>query len=72
MDRTELFHHPVNRLEVPDYFEVIKEPMCWLWIDEKLEENKYRDAQEFVVSLNLGTTLMIARHQFGLRQRHDL
>lgn len=52
MDRTELFLHPVNRVEVPDYFEIIKEPMCWLYIDEKLEKNGYRNIADFQVSLS--------------------
>ncbi|ORY33154.1 hypothetical protein BCR39DRAFT_521494 [Naematelia encephala] len=47
MDRNELFVHPVNRAEVPDYFEVIKEPMCWLYIDEKLEKNDYSHVSQF-------------------------
>nr|XP_019048061.1 hypothetical protein I302_04683 [Kwoniella bestiolae CBS 10118]OCF26991.1 hypothetical protein I302_04683 [Kwoniella bestiolae CBS 10118] len=47
MDRQELYLNPVNRAEAPDYFEIIKEPMCWLWIDEKLEKNEYIDLSEF-------------------------
>ncbi|OCF39768.1 hypothetical protein I317_06430 [Kwoniella heveanensis CBS 569] len=47
MDRQELFLNPVSRIEVPDYFDVIKEPMCWLYIDEKLEKNAYLDVADF-------------------------
>nr|XP_019009832.1 NuA3 HAT complex component NTO1 [Kwoniella pini CBS 10737]OCF48613.1 NuA3 HAT complex component NTO1 [Kwoniella pini CBS 10737] len=47
MDRSELYLNPVSRLEAPDYFEVIKDPMCWLWIDEKLEKNEYLEVAEF-------------------------
>lgn len=53
MDRGELFLHPVNRAEIPDYFEVVKEPMCWLFIDEKLEKNEYVTVADFQVSLIL-------------------
>lgn len=49
MDRGELFLHPVNKAEVPDYFNVIKEPMCWLFIDEKLEKNEYLRVAAFKV-----------------------
>lgn len=51
MDRNELFLHPVNRLEVPDYFTVIQEPMCWSMIDDKLEKNHYSNVQDFIVSM---------------------
>lgn len=51
MDRQELFTHPVNRVEVPDYYEIIKEPMCWLAIDEKLEKNGYRNMADFKVDI---------------------
>lgn len=51
MDRQELFLHHVNRLEVPDYYQVIKHPMCWSSIDDKLEANEYRFVHEFKVSL---------------------
>ncbi|OCF54561.1 hypothetical protein L486_08112 [Kwoniella mangroviensis CBS 10435] len=47
LDRQSLYLHPVNRAEAPDYFEIIKEPMCWLWIDEKLEKNEYVDLADF-------------------------
>lgn len=49
MDRQELFLNYVNRAEVPDYYQVIKEPMCWMAIDEKIERNEYRQVGEFKV-----------------------
>lgn len=49
MDKTELFLNPVTRADAPDYFDVIKEPMCWLAIDEKLEKHVYRNTAEFKV-----------------------
>jgi NuA3 HAT complex component NTO1 len=51
MDRQELFLNHVNRVDVPDYYLVIKEPMCWNVIDNKVEQNEYRYVEEFKVSL---------------------
>jgi NuA3 HAT complex component NTO1 len=49
MDRQELFLHPVSRAEVPDYFDIIKEPMSWLQMDEKIEKTAYRHVADFKV-----------------------
>lgn len=49
MDRQELFSNPVTRAEAPDYFDVVMEPMCWLYMDEKLEKNEYINMVEFKV-----------------------
>lgn len=49
MDRQELFLHYVSRSEVPDYYTVIKEPMCWTAIDERIERHAYRRVEEFKV-----------------------
>jgi NuA3 HAT complex component NTO1 len=49
MDRQELFLHPVSRAEVPDYFDIIKEPMSWLQMDEKIEKTAYRQVADFKV-----------------------
>ena len=53
MDRTEIFLHPVNKAQVPDYFDVITEPMCWLFIDDKLEKNGYLHVEDFIVSVGM-------------------
>lgn len=58
MDRQDLFLHPVNPSEVPDYFTVIKEPMCWSFIDDKLETNQYSNVEDFVVSCSACSTLI--------------
>jgi hypothetical protein len=50
MDRSELFLNPVSRVDVPDYFDVIKEPMSWSEIDAKLEGHLYETADDFAVS----------------------
>ena len=49
MDRGDLFLKPVNIAEVPDYLNVVSEPMCWLDIDDKLEQNTYLNVDEFRV-----------------------
>lgn len=53
MDRQDLFLHHVNRAEVPDYYQVIKDPMCWTAIDTKLEKNEYRRLEDFIRDINL-------------------
>ncbi|WWD21160.1 hypothetical protein CI109_105643 [Kwoniella shandongensis] len=53
MDRQELYLNPVSRTEAPDYFDIIKEPMCWLFIDEKLEKNEYLDVADFKRDIRL-------------------
>ncbi|KAF9269421.1 hypothetical protein L218DRAFT_993471 [Marasmius fiardii PR-910] len=53
MDRNDIFKNPVNKVEVPDYFEVIKEPMCWNTIDGKLDRHQYWDLEEFKRDINL-------------------
>jgi hypothetical protein len=50
LDRGEIFLHPVNRQEVPDYYEVIIEPRSWLYIDDMLDRYQYRQIAEFKVS----------------------
>jgi NuA3 HAT complex component NTO1 len=53
MDRNELFLHPVNRIDVPDYYTVIKEPMWWLAIDDKIDKYQYTSVAEFKRDIHL-------------------
>ncbi|KAL1940886.1 hypothetical protein VTO73DRAFT_7927 [Trametes versicolor] len=46
-DRQEYFKSPVNKHEVPDYYDIIKEPMCWDTIDKKLDSHEYLDLAQF-------------------------
>jgi len=48
-DKNEYFKNPVSRIEVPDYYEKIKKPMCWSVIEGKLERHEYWDLQTFKV-----------------------
>lgn len=48
-DRQEYFKSPVTKHEVPDYYDIIKEPMCWDTIDKKLDSHEYLDLAQFKV-----------------------
>lgn len=49
-DKSDYFLNPVSKADVPDYYDVIKRPMCWSLIDKKLTEHQYLDLHEFKVS----------------------
>ena len=49
LDRNEHFKNPVSKAEVPDYFDIIKRPMCWNIIDSKLDRHEYWDLQAMKV-----------------------
>ncbi|KAL0954136.1 hypothetical protein HGRIS_005276 [Hohenbuehelia grisea] len=53
LDRHEYFKNPVSSNVVPDYFDVVKKPMCWNFIDTKLERHDYWDVQAFKDDINL-------------------
>ncbi|KAJ3913235.1 hypothetical protein F5877DRAFT_84004 [Lentinula edodes] len=36
----------VHKVDVPDYFAVITQPMCWLMIDAKLDRHEYWDMKD--------------------------
>ncbi|KPI88549.1 putative bromodomain factor 2 protein [Leptomonas seymouri] len=40
-DTLAMFHHPVSATDVPDYYDVIEEPMDLSTIRQKIEEDKY-------------------------------
>jgi hypothetical protein len=50
-----IFHDPVDadKLEIPDYYEVVTEPMDLGTIKNKLNMNKYRQVQEFIDDVHL-------------------
>ncbi|KIK79267.1 hypothetical protein PAXRUDRAFT_161733 [Paxillus rubicundulus Ve08.2h10] len=53
LDRNGLFKHPVSKTEVPDYYDVVKNPMTWGAIDAKLDNHKYWDFGEFKSDIEL-------------------
>lgn len=54
----DLFHKPVDPIElgIPDYFDVIKNPMDFSTIKRKLNNNVYTNFKEFVSDINLTFT----------------
>jgi NuA3 HAT complex component NTO1 len=49
-DKANLFRRPVTKAEAPDYFDIVKQPMCWEMIDAKLDRHEYWDLQVFKVT----------------------
>lgn len=77
-DRQGYFKSPVNKHEVPDYYDIVKEPMCWDTIDQRLDSHEYLDLAQFKVrqpsAMILCTYphLSIARCCTGSGQRNGL
>ncbi|KAG6895629.1 hypothetical protein C0992_000303 [Termitomyces sp. T32_za158] len=51
--KQEYFKNPVSRAEVPDYFDVIQNPMCWVMIEAKLDKHEYWDVDTFKRDIDL-------------------
>lgn len=47
-DPSRLFHRSVNKRYVPDYYEVIKEPMALSLLKQKINKKTYKHFSEFV------------------------
>ncbi|KAJ2936999.1 hypothetical protein H1R20_g99, partial [Candolleomyces eurysporus] len=52
-DKQDLFKNPVNKNEVPDYFEYILNPMCWSMIEDRLDKHEYWDVKSFRDDIDL-------------------
>lgn len=50
-----IFNEPVNpeKLQIFDYFDIIKKPMDFSTIRERLKRHDYRRAEEFIYDVNL-------------------
>ncbi len=50
-----IFYEPVDpkKLNIPDYYEIIREPMDFGTVKLKLMQNKYLKFQDFLYDLNL-------------------
>jgi Bromodomain len=48
-DRQGFLKNPISKSQVPDYFDVIQQPMWWSAIDEKLDRHEYWDVNAFKV-----------------------
>ncbi|PPQ65251.1 hypothetical protein CVT24_011406 [Panaeolus cyanescens] len=53
IDRQDHFKNPVSKTEVPDYFDIVKNPMCWSQIDAKLDQHQYWNVSEFKDDIEL-------------------
>ncbi|KAE8616108.1 hypothetical protein XENTR_v10008719 [Xenopus tropicalis] len=52
-DPARIFAHPVNLTEVPDYLDHIKHPMDFSTMKKRLEDQRYRNLNEFEEDFNL-------------------
>ncbi|CAF0767086.1 unnamed protein product, partial [Didymodactylos carnosus] len=50
---SDLFRHPINSDEYPDYNETIHKPICFDEIQEKLNQHSYRHTREFIADCRL-------------------
>lgn len=53
LDRTGLFLHPVSPQKVPDYYDIVKQPMDWTTIAAKIDDYKYTSVVEFRDDIHL-------------------
>lgn len=51
LDKNAIFRFPVTRAEAPDYYDIIKNPMCFTEIERKIEKGDYLDLDSFKVLL---------------------
>ncbi|KAI1300733.1 nuA3 HAT complex component nto1 [Mortierella claussenii] len=49
LDRQQYFAYPISADEVKDYHDVIKDPICFQTMNEKLAAHKYQTVEEFAV-----------------------
>lgn len=65
-----MFHRSVNRRNVPDYYEVIQEPMALSILKAKINKREYKKFSEFVrdcaLVCNLYSLFETAMDVFGL------
>lgn len=47
-DPSRLFHRSVNKRYVPDYYEIIKEPMALSILKARINKREYKHFSEFV------------------------
>jgi len=50
LDKQKYFAYPISAEEVKDYHDVIKNPICFQTMSEKLADHKYGTVEEFAVS----------------------
>ncbi|KAJ7636157.1 PHD-zinc-finger like domain-containing protein [Mycena polygramma] len=64
LDRNDYFKLPVNKKDVPDYFDIVKKPMSWSEIESKLDDYQYWDIQCFKddIQLVLDNAVLYNKH----------
>lgn len=78
MDKNDIFRLPVTRAEAPDYYDIIKNPMCFSAIEVKIDSGDYLDLESFKVfryRTRSPLPLLITytgRHKSSLRERDGL
>lgn len=50
IDKNMFFAQPVSRALVPDYYDIVRHPMDWQTMSEKLDRHEYPTAAAFKVS----------------------
>lgn len=53
LDRSSLFLNPVSAQTVPDYYDIVKRPMDWATISNKLDDLRYLTVEEFKADILL-------------------
>ncbi len=53
MDKNQIFHEPVNPIEVPTYYDTVKNPMDFSKMQTKLNNMEYENLNQFEADLNL-------------------
>ena len=56
LDKDDLFLHLVSRDEALDYYDIVKQPMSWSIMREKMTSRKYESVNAFEVLLPLKYT----------------
>jgi Bromodomain len=64
-DPSKLFHRSVNKRHVPDYYDIIKEPMALSILKQKINKREYTKFEQFVrdcalVSASSSTCLILS------------
>jgi bromodomain and PHD finger-containing protein 1 len=53
LDKSSFFYEPVNPVEAPDYYDEIREPMCFREMQTKLDAGRYKNFEGFEYDYNL-------------------
>ena len=68
---TSFFRDFASKVDIPGYFDVIKKPMCWKVIDEKLDKNMYarlKDTRYTLFLILVIISVIISRISASIRK----